>query len=195
MSRRTQRAAAVCTVLGLSLVAGNAAWGAALGRATAAQPVSSSGWGATPRALDTDTAPTLDWSVLDQFVNPDKYFRVVNTGSETLTGMTWTFVVTRTSGTGALRDIRFSACPVAWNIAAGTCQGGSGTVIGTTSGTNSGTTTLTVTSTQVPAAPGATLWIKAIPTQLGLSNYAATVSTAVNSATQIKDRAATVTNS
>lgn len=195
MKGHIQRGSAVAALLVLSSAAGTAAWGAATGRATAAQSVGTSGWGATPRALNSDAAPILDWSVVDQFLNPDKYFRVVNTGAETLTGMTWTITVTRTSGSGALRDIRFSSCPVAWNMDAGTCQGGSGSTIGTTSGTNAGTTTLTVSSTQVPAAPSAVLHIRAIPTQLGLSNFAASVSIAVNSATQIKTRTATVTNS
>jgi hypothetical protein len=190
-----KRTAAGGAVLGLALTAGTAAWAAAAGSVTAEQSVGVTSWGATPRAWSSDAAPTLDWSVVDQFLNPDKYFRVVNTGSATLTGMTWTFTVTRTSGTGALREIRFSACPVPWNTSAGTCSGGQGTVIGTTASNTVGTSTLTVTSTVVPAAPGAVLYMKAIPTQFGLTNFAATVSTAVNSATQIASAPVTVTNS
>ena len=121
-----------------------------------------------------------------------KFFTVVNTGTATLTGTTWSATVTRDGSNGNVKPVRFDACVgAAWNTLLNTCPG-TVTAIGTTADKDG---TMTVTSPVTAAAVGSVLSVRAQLTSTSVhQGMNAIVTTSVSSATQVH-APNTVTNS
>jgi hypothetical protein len=183
---RTGRAIALAVallgVLGVSTAKLALASGEA-GKATATHTVTSGTWKALPTTLGSP--PYLTQSLVLTFLlgasPPPQYFWVVNTGSLTLTGATYTVGITGTPGASA----SISACVGGtWNETSGACSGTITTLVTTAAGS--------AASAVVPAAAGASIRLRATVTSALTLADIVTVGVSV-SRSQV--RAATATDS
>jgi hypothetical protein len=152
---RTGRAIAVAVallgVLGVSTARLAIASGTA-GNASMSQTVTSGTWKALPTTLGSP--PYLTQSLILTFLlgasPPPQYFWVVNTGSLTLTGATYTLSISGTPGASA----SIAACVGGtWNESTGTCSGSITTLVSTAAGSAG--------STVVPVAAGSSVRLRA----------------------------------
>lgn len=162
---------------------------------TGTEAVTSTTWGVVP-TQSTSSPPPAQVLTLTATNNNAQYFKVVNTGAETITGLS--YVVAITGGTKTA--LALTACSIAWT------QGGSGTCSGTstTIGTWSVQTPLpngtvasgiSVTSGTAPAAAGAQLFLRATPSNAPAAGVTFTLNTTVSSGPTRQIRAARTTNS
>ena len=175
-------AGALLGVLGIS-TAKLAIAGGTAGNATAAQTVTSGTWKALPTTLGSP--PYLTQSLVLTFLlgasPPPQYFWVVNTGSLTLSGATYTVGITGTPGASA----SIAACVGGtWNESTGACSGTITTLVTTATGS--------AASAVVPAAAGSSIRLRASVTSALTIADVVTVGVSV-SRSQV--RAATSSNS
>jgi hypothetical protein len=183
MGRAIAVAVALLGVLGVSSAKLALASGEA-GNAAATNTVTSGTWKALPTTLGSP--PYLTQSLVLTFAlsvtpPPAQYFWVVNTGSLTLTGATYTVGITGTPGASA----SISACVGGtWNESSGACSGSITTLVTTAAGS--------AASVVVPAAAGASIRLRASVTSALTLADIVTVGVSV-SRSQV--RAATSSNS
>lgn len=192
-----RRAATSVALLSISVVLPIASVAAAVQAAGAAgsQSVSSGTWGVVP-TQSTSAPPPTGPLTLSATTNAAQYFKVVNTGNVSLAGMS--YVVTISGGTKTA--LALTACSVAWT------QGGAGSCSGTLTPiatwseqsplpNGDATNGSTVASTTVPVTAGATLFLRATPTNaVGGAGNTFTITTTVKSASTRQIRAAMTTN-
>src|SRR5690242_1249353 len=88
MTRRTNRTAAAVAVCLLALT-GGVAHAAMTTTATATPTVTAATWGITPTGSSGTGSPALSWDSIGSLVGAYRYFRLVNTGTVTLRGATY----------------------------------------------------------------------------------------------------------
>lgn len=182
-------------VLGVAaLVVGATSAHAAMTAGASASPtVTTATWGITPAGVNGTGSPSLSWSPLEGTTMAPKFFTIVNTGTTTLIGTTWSALVSRDGSNGNVKTpLRFDACVgAAWNTLLNTCAG-TVTTIGTTLEKEG---TMSVESTVTASAVGSALSVRAVPTKISTNqDMTAVVTTSVSSATQVH-LPDTVTNS
>lgn len=176
--RPAVRVAVVAAAVGLSVFAGTAAWSAVTATSSRTQSVTSDSWGVTPESNTSSSAPNLSWSTAASALGSPEYFRLVNTGTDTLTASTVTVVISGV-GNSSVPDLTFTDCSTGWT-ALGTCTG-TQTNLGSTSGAT--TVSYPLAAPLLPAAPGSALSIRVSPSLLKVSaSYTVTLTATVTAA-------------
>lgn len=183
--RRAAAGAAALLACSLSLPApAPAASGGSITGTSAATAVA---WGVVPAATSVSsvppcrTTPAVCISFTGTGVGP-WYFNVWNTGTVTITGMSYVITIVG----GVLPTVSLTACSVAWTT--GLSPSCSGTQTTLVSGVGAGTYPVT---TALPASPGSEMFLQASAGGV-LTSF--TVATTVSSASPRQIRAASVTN-
>ena len=157
---RLHRAALLLAALLLASAVSAAPASAALGgMAASTSNITVGTWGVTPTATSVGSAPNCQVApsscasfAASGALNPwTAYFDAWNTGSETLTGLS--FLLSFAGGTNPTAAL--AACSIPWDAVAGTC---SGTMTVVLAGSDAGTWPVFV---GVPAAPGAVDYFQA----------------------------------
>ena len=185
---RTATSVAVLVVAALSGTSPSWAGAAAIG-ASATQGVGSGVWSIVPTTASSAPygtgALTLNFPKVPNAIAPPQYFNVVNTGSFSASGATYTVSGLDTT------QVTVEACssPGTWNETTGACSTTIITLVTTASGTTSGT----AVSTTVPTAVGALQRTRVKP--LAVSKNATDAYTVGVLVARSQIRAGTTTNS
>lgn len=191
MTRRSRRVATALVTAALAIGAAGAAHAGITGNATRTQSVTSSAWGAKPTANDGVSPISLTWDSISSTLGGVRYFRIVNTGSATLAGATYSFAVNRSLNNGNnVPPTNFDVCVAGtFNTTTGLCSTNNIVTVGATSSTKFA---VTVTSTVVPPVNGS-LSMRAAPQSANFPQpFTAIVDASV---TRGQARAAQTTNS
>ena len=191
MTRRSRRVTTVLVAGALAVGAAGAAHAGITGNATTTQSVTSASWGAKPTANDGVSPISLTWDSISSTAGGIRYFRIVNSGSASLTSATYSFAVNRTLNNGNnVPPTNFDVCVGGtFNTTTGLCSTNNIVTVAATSTTKFA---VTVISAIVPAVNGF-LSMRAAPQSANFPQpFTATVDASV---TRSQVRAATTTNS